>query len=823
MSNESKLKRLDLSHRHLALYPELRDEQFQLETLNLSGNQLTSVPESLGQCTQLTELDLSGNRLVALPESIGQLVQLRRLILSNNRLSGLPESIGQLSRLQTLDLFGNRIITLPESIGRLVELEELDLSGSSLTSLPNQLRELRNLKRLFLHGNDRLALPQEILGPNREDVVLRQARPAHPVDILAYYFETQLAARPLNEVKLVIVGRGGVGKSSIREQLVRDTFDPMRTEAIGIQIDQWSVTLGSNAVRINVWDFGGLEIFYAFHQFFFTERCIYLLVLEALTEERDAEYWLRLISAFGKDSPVIIALNKWDQRPFDVDRFAFHEKYPAIRGFIPTDCKTGRGINELKDTICTTVDALEYVHAPLPALWVRLKNRFSEMTENYLAFDSFRKECAMYGENDPGHQEQLAQILHALGVIMYFADDPRLRHTMVLNPRWVTNSIYKLLRHGERPESDGTLTLDEARDVLPDEKREMVLYLIDLMQRFELCFPIDEEGKRWLVPELLSRFQPPLGNEWLDQRAVRLRYEYKMLPEGLMPRLIARTYPLSANQERWRNGVVLAMQGARALVRADVAASRVNVTIIGEEKGSTRLAKFIRNHFHHIHRNLEGFDPKELVGVEGHRDVFKSVKVLEMEMDERLTTVESEIGSVRIDQTRELNRISSPAARNRRQLRLKLFLSYSYADRHMHDLFTENLALLEADGLVDSWFDGRVSLSTDWDTEIRRELEVADIVVFLVSSPFLASSYIRGAEMERALERRIAGEAEIVSVLLEDCLWKGRPFTKYLVLPPGGKSVRRWKRYSDAFNIVEGELRKLISQVIDERLARGAG
>ena len=83
--------------------------------------------------------------------------------------------------------------------------------------------------------------------------------------------------------------------------------------------------------------------------------------------------------------------------------------------------------------------------------------------DNYLPFDAFRKRCSEEGESDPVRQEQLARILHALGIILYYGDDPRLRDTTVLNPHWVTESIYKLLRLRAQPGADGTLTLDEAR------------------------------------------------------------------------------------------------------------------------------------------------------------------------------------------------------------------------------------------------------------------------------------------------------------------------------------------------------------------------
>jgi internalin A len=720
-------------------------------------------------------LDLSRIEITNLPESIGESPQLRQLDLSGNQLSSLPESIGRLAHLQQLDLSGNQLIALPESIGRLRQLRLLFVSENDLVHLPEELQQLSNLERLDLHQNKRLALPEEILGPAPD--MKASTHHSRPSDILAYYFGKQSDARPLNEVKLVLVGRGTSGKSSIRDRLLFDTFDAGKKETTGIQINRWLLRSGEENIRVNVWDFAGQEITHTTHRFFLTERSIYLLVLDARadTQDRDAEYWLGLISAFGKDSPVLVALNKWDQKPFDVDRFALNDKYPSIRAFVETDCDTRRGINELMTEIKAAVEALPAVHQPFPAVWARLKEWFLGMKENYLSLDGYRKQCARLGEKEPARQEQLARILHALGIILHYGDDLRLRDTTVLNPRWVTESIYKLLRLRERPGTDGILTLDQAFEALPGEEPSMVVYLIDLMRRFELCFPLDEHEKRWLMPELLSRSQPKLGEEWRVLQAVRLRYQYKVLPEGLIPRLITRTYTLSLDQARWRNGVVLSRDGARALIRADAGTNEVNVTIIGEKKamtigdtsGRNRLAKLIRNHFLHLHRDLVGVEPKELVEIEGHRGAYKLVKVLEL--DERkgnATTIDSDAGSLTINNKKELDRISSPEARSGHRRRLKLFLSYSHKDTRLREVFTENLVLLEEDGLIENWHDGKILPSADWDKEIRHEVEEADMVVFLVSTSLLRSKYVRGVEMDCALKRRAHNEAEIVGLSL---------------------------------------------------------
>ena len=97
-------------------------------------------------------------------------------------------------------------------------------------------------------------------------------------------------------------------------------------------------------VQLHIWDFGGQEIMHATHQFFLTERSLYLLVLNGREggEDADVEYWLKLIESFGGDSPVIIALNKIRSHPFDLNRRGLLEKYgPRICGFIGTDCEDG--------------------------------------------------------------------------------------------------------------------------------------------------------------------------------------------------------------------------------------------------------------------------------------------------------------------------------------------------------------------------------------------------------------------------------------------------------------------------------------------------
>ena len=329
--------------------------------LDLSFLDLTELSESIGQLRplqRLQRLDVNRNRLTTLPESIGQLTQLQELHLAYNLLTELPESIGQLTQLRHLDLSGNELTTLPESIGQLTQLQELGLSRNQLDSLPESLRKLRSLKRLWLRGNDKLDLPWEVVDKFRR-----------PTKILEYYFRVRIDRRPLNEAKLILVGRGAAGKTSIVNRLAYDRFDPNQRKTEGIQITGWKLLLtGNEDMRLNVWDFGGQEIM---------PRDPSVFPYPAQSLPAGAQWprrkrrcrcgvWLRIIESFGSDSPVIVVLNKIKEHPFDVNRRGLQQKFPAIRDFVETDCEDATGVKELHKAIERETDRLE--HLPMPFL-----------------------------------------------------------------------------------------------------------------------------------------------------------------------------------------------------------------------------------------------------------------------------------------------------------------------------------------------------------------------------------------------------------------------------------------------------------------------
>lgn len=719
---------------------------------------------------------------------------------------------------------------MPEAIGQLTQLKTLALGGNKLTALPESVVDLKSLQRLRLHGNEGLNLPVEVLGPTLAESN-SQNPGANPADILAYYFRTRSGPRPLNEAKLILVGRGAAGKTSIVNRLVDNVFKP-ESKTKGIKITEWKLVLNGNEdVRLNVWDFGGQEIMHATHQFFFTQRSVYLLVLNGREggEDADAEYWLKLIESFGGDSPVIVVLNKINEHAFDVNRRGLQQKYPFIRDFIKTDCKNRTGIDQLDKAIQRETDRLEHLRDDFPASWFTVKDRLAGMKKNFLSFDEYREECAQLGEEDPKAQESLAFYLNSLGIALNFRDDPRLQDTHVLNPRWVTNGIYKLLNSDKLEKQKGEIHLGDLSTILDSKQypKKMHRFLFDLMRKFELCFSFPDDDTHYLIPELLDKQEPAETADFKIEECLNFQYHYPVLPEGLLPRFIVRTHALSEGLPRWRTGAIMKFEGCHALVKADVQDKKIFVSIKGPAASRRRLLTVIRSDFERINRDIKNLQPQEMVPIPDYPNVpvsyqkllgmeaqgidrfheFVGDKVIEVEVADLLNGVRPEPAGQEFEFREFRERVSAGFPG-----KPTLFISYSHKDEGLRADLDSRLKIMQASGWIDVWHDRSIVGGDDWKNKIDENLERADIILLLVSTDFIASDYCMRVETKAALERHHKGEAVVVPIILRPCKWKGTELSELQFLPKDGLPVTQWADKDLAWLDVEEGIERVVKE-----------
>jgi len=644
------LQKLHLSHNHLSQLPSEIGQLQTLEQLDLWNNQLNQLPPEIGQLQTLQALYLYNNRhLSRLPPQIGQLQTLKTLHLYNNQLSHLPPEIWQLQRLQSLHLGHNQLSHLPPEIGQLNALQSLHLCRNQLSQLPPEVGQLKNLQVLDLKGNYLSSLRAELNCltnlrvldirdnpcPLSESIAKLRKQgagvyiPQHcsdlPEEFLQKYswqiydYLRSSEMRSLNEAKLILVGDGVVGKTCLVNRLLHDTFEvPQKTE--GIDRHQWQgLAVNGYEVRLNVWDFGGQEVLHATHQFFLTKRSVYLLVLDARRGEQESrlEYWLKLIQSFGSDSPILIVINKTDEEHrLTLNQRFLKDKYPGISGFYPTSCTTGMGIADLKQGIHETVAHLPHIHDLMPASWFKLKESLEQRPDNYISYEAYQRLCEEHEIIQAGCQDTLCGFLHDLGVVLNFREDARfdrLRETNVLNPEWVTNAVYKLLNTHELFKNHGVFVLADLALILdksayPSFKEHQ--FIIDMMQKFELCFPISDT-QSFLIPELLQNEEPDLN--WNKADSLRFQYHYDILPHSVFSRFIVRLHNIISQKTYWRTGVVLTHENNKALITADIEDRKIFVWVNGNPATRRVLLGIIRKEFKHIHGTIKGLEAKEKV------------------------------------------------------------------------------------------------------------------------------------------------------------------------------------------------------------------
>lgn len=552
----------------------------------------------------------------------------------------LPSEISQLGNLQRLFLRDNNLSEFPSEITYLANLHTLDISNNQLEDLPREILQLVNLQYLDLRGN-RLSIPEEILSRWTEaPVILNYLREN-------YFQVRQEDIRPLKEVKVLLVGQGRVGKTSLVKYLVHnEQCDPEEPLTHGIKRESWHIdvtdaeTQQGHNVQLNIWDFGGQDIMHSTHEFFLTSRSLYLLVLDAGRDEagNKLDYWLRKIKSFGSNAPIIVVVNKSESNTLPLAYKELQQNY-NIKEFFDASCEDGREIPALREAIRREIGLMKEVFQPIRKEWFAVKSTLENLKKDYISIEKYREICQANQVTNRQSQDTLLILLHELGVMLHFPG----YKTKVLNPEWVRRGVYKIVTSLSVMEHKGVLTpallaaeLEVLNDELHRENKDYLCYppeeynfITDLMQQFELCYPI-VDSKDFFVPALLPKDTPFVG-DWNEKDCLGFRYNYEtgLLHESIMSRFIVKIHRYILNNTQWLTGVLLENEhGNQALVKADVSVGVVNILIKGNENTRREFLGIIREQFHRIHSDLKGNKPVEEVPLKAHPHKFVPYELL---------------------------------------------------------------------------------------------------------------------------------------------------------------------------------------------------
>lgn len=419
------------------------------------------------------------------------------------------------------------------------------------------------------------------------------------VETTRNYYEAseQFGRVSLSEGRIIFIGDGASGKSSTIERILYNTFQKGREQTNGVKIEHMQLHHPEDGRRLtfHIWDFGGQEIQHAVHKFFFTEGCLYVLVLDNRKEE-EPEYWLQQIESLGGKAPVIVVFNKHDENAAETaDRKFLREKYPNILGFYNTSCQTGFGINDLKRDIERYAIKLPTVEEQFPNNWIEIKKAIEERTtgaQHYLTYEKYLEICSKNRVTNEDPQKLLLRYFNTIGAVTWFGNDTFLKFLHVLNPSWITQGVYKILTAKKTAALFGKININDFREMLqPQNEADYTYdeahygYILSMMKKFDLCdTPNDID---LLIPSAFGKEPMIEYSEFKgeDVRTYILQFK-EYMPLALIHRYIAKNLSQAFENNYWYTGIVIKdiKSNSMAMIHADKEAKRIYVRVKGDSK-----------------------------------------------------------------------------------------------------------------------------------------------------------------------------------------------------------------------------------------------
>jgi len=432
------------------------------------------------------------------------------------------------------------------------------------------------------------------------------------------------------------------------------------TATDGIEIQRFSVRnsltrhLEGSTLNFSVWDFAGQHDYYNVHHYFLSTRTIFLVIWKMIEGEvglQAVHFWLKsLLAHLPKDdstnplySIIIVGtfLDCVSQEFDDVNErrvqistlasdvglgnFLYHE----------VNCIDLDGIEVLRDSIVITALHHSYMGEKVPRTYLEIERGIELLREKHVDFPIMNlPELTHYCRTlAPFHFDQdltqrALKLLHEWGECVYFSSPESLSHLVVLRPQFLTKEILGALFSPIQGKTRGDGIINHSQlSIFWPKHANSVKDLIGLLEKFEVCFTLQESGESFaeqksIIPSLLPQtLQAPLTQKlkdiWSDdvpKNCFQLEriYNFNIIPNELVSRLLVRFHPYISNGIIWRRGVLLKRGDILSLLQAVIDHNRFVIKIRGPDRHSCiDMVQFIHEEVEKLLKFYPGVQFKE--------------------------------------------------------------------------------------------------------------------------------------------------------------------------------------------------------------------
>lgn len=602
-----------------------------LQTLNLSVSSITTLPD-FSLMDKLQEIDLRGTKIDRLPKSIKDLHSLRILNLRGSTIKSIPEAIGFLESLEDLNLCATHISSLPKSLANLKNLKWLDISQTAIDVLPENIGELPKLQSLNLAGLVIQKIPKSLAlkglpfcidksfsywksGINLFNVTLVKQDKSIFVEspeLIHSLYEDQIR---IPECRILFLGDGDSGKTytirRIQNNGRRETKEcPYLTQQTpGVEIADWHAVRSEGDLDIHFWDFGGQEILHSMHRCFLTDQTCYVVTVKSRETKgtQRARYWLRNVTAFAPNSPILLFVNCWDNDDGArcIDEPLLRMEYPNIKHVVYVSAKEASDLyfseKLMKPLICMAADS-EACNRTINRHWDTVRQAIIEesKTKHYLTRTRYHQLC-IESQIEDEDAPALLTYFNALGVCFSYhrEGNNNLKNYKLLNPVWLTNAVYAIIEEGMAYAQEGRISLSSIEQMLGNREPEKLIvidslgketirpyrrtmpgivyqklecqYIIDVASARNLCYR--EADKTLFFPALCTNNTPAeaLSNPKEYPKHIEYLLQYSYLPDSVIHQLVIRCRKADLTINHcWLRGMILgSMDAHKAIIRMD--------------------------------------------------------------------------------------------------------------------------------------------------------------------------------------------------------------------------------------------------------------
>uniref|UniRef100_A0A7S3V2N8 non-specific serine/threonine protein kinase n=1 Tax=Aplanochytrium stocchinoi TaxID=215587 RepID=A0A7S3V2N8_9STRA len=383
-------------------------------------------------------------------------------------------------------------------------------------------------------------------------------------------------------------------KASEKLNTNAETFKPLpepgihnREEVVRKMTTMLAGAMDNNGISIDIWDYGGQDVFHTLHHLLLTRHGLYLLCFasdDLVKDEAEAlrylTFWLNSAKIHAPEAPVIIVGTKAELLKEDelkninevVSKLA--SRYPqvvmrtteSITSFYPISNVEGTGVDDLRDIINAVTVEQKYVNRPLSLLWMKCLDTLIDLSEresrDWLSLTEVTKLANETGIRSKSEVLEMLKLFHELGKLFHFDATDNLSSIIIMKPQWLVDRVAEVIRDKDMHQYD-ELQQQRIKDngLYEDYKRlyeegittrelledlwghVQVDFLLDLMRETLLLsdytFGRHKKGDAdlYLVPSLLTTSKNLINDDDFECYCI---YDFSKvcLPQGVFDRIV---------------------------------------------------------------------------------------------------------------------------------------------------------------------------------------------------------------------------------------------------------------------------------------------